>query len=179
MSQTVRGRGPLISAVVAAVLIIPAIALIPVALIDLISALVWWLVLEIVIGTFVGLIVLAVVCLRAPRDRRDILGVIAVSGAVWLVPATAVVLARLSMFGCSVINLLGLPWPPAVRAVVIIVGIAILGITVAGIVWAARSDRRRLVLLPWVVYLAAMALPALFGLFIMVYGDPAPGCVPG
>lgn len=179
VSPSARTRGLLLGVGIAAVLAVPAIALIPVAQANLMMAITWWMLIEFMLGSFIAVIGVAVACLRVPRARRDIIAVVALSAAVWLVPATAVVFARLSMFGCSVINLLGLPWPPAVRALVIVVGITMIGIALAGMVWAGMSPRRRLVLLPWLVYLAVMVFPAFLGLFIMVYGDPAPNCVPG
>lgn len=179
VSTSARTRGVLLGVGITAVLAVPAITLIPVARANLMMAIAWWILLELVVGSFISVIGVAVACLQAPRARRDIIAVVALSAAVWLVPATAVVFARLSMFGCSVVNLLGLPWPPAVRVLVIVVGIAIIGIALAGMVWAGVSPRRRRVLLPWLVYLAVMVFPAFLGLLIMVYGDPAPNCVPG
>lgn len=116
----------------------------------------------------------------APRPRsRGYVATAAVMGAVaGLAPISLVVYLRLSVHACVVMNILGLPWPEPGREIAHVAsGLIVLGSTVFLIVAVTRPSLKRAGVAMW-IWSAAIAFPTMLLYFLVVYGDPAAGCLP-
>jgi len=116
---------------------------------------------------------------RSPRSplylvQASILGVL-----VALAPIAFVFFFRLSYKACPALNVLGLPWAEPWREIAHWgAGLIWLAATVVLIVALTREPLRRagIAMLIWSL---VSVVPAFFFLFLIVYGDPGAGCVPG
>ena len=131
-----------------------------------------------VAATIALVIALAIRAMTPPRSIRDIVGVVVVSLAIWATPAVIAVLLRLAIRQCPVLNLLGLPWPAELRIGVIIAGIVIIVIALVGFIVAARSARSRAVARVWAIAGSILGAAGFVLFFLLIYGDPAAGCLP-
>jgi hypothetical protein len=106
--------------------------------------------------------------------RRTVMTVLALVS-----PLAVVVFLRLGIHSCTVLNLLGLPWPSGLRVAVSIIS----GLTVVAAVWLVirgfRLAELRGAAIFLTIYASVVALPTLFVFLLTVYGDPGPGCIPG
>ena len=95
-----------------------------------------------------------------------------------LAPIAVVLSIRLSVEACLVMNPLFLPWPDAVKVAVRVASALVVVASTALIVrgfWLPqlRDASKRLS-----IYSALFVIPAGFLLFLTVYGDPGPNCIP-
>lgn len=131
------------------------------------------------LGTLAICILASLSTIPAPRRASSMWRSMGVCAVCWLVPATVVVLLRLLVHMCPVVNVLGLPWPPGVRLAVQLVGVAILVIAAVALVTSRRSRELAGTYRVMRITLLIGIAPAFFGYFLLVYGDPGPGCIPG
>lgn len=108
---------------------------------------------------------------------------VALSGCIGLLaglaPFAAVLFIRLSVRGCVVLNLFGLPWDEPWRSIMHatagVVWFAGIALVVTGLVVDRGLRSSAVAMAVW----SAVAAPlAVVLLFLSFYGDPAPGCVP-
>lgn len=145
----------------------------------------WFLAQFTLILTFGSIVVAAGCALIAveagdrPRSRRYVIQATIMGALAGLAPLSLVVFYRLSYFWCPVVNTLSLPWPEPWRE------IAHWG---AGLIWLASTaflvvalgsrQFRRAAIIMWAFSFSAI-VPTLILMFLTVYGDPGPYCVPG
>lgn len=96
-----------------------------------------------------------------------------------LAPVALVLLFRLSVTMCTVVDIFGLPWAEpfrsAMHAASAVVWLASSVLLVIGVAVDRGLRRPAIAMLVWSAY---ATVPAFLLFFITVYGDPAPGCVP-
>jgi hypothetical protein len=131
-----------------------------------------------IVGATTMCALLAVAVLPRPRIRSTVVIAAALGTLAGLAPLSLVLFLRLSYHVCAVLNVLALPWPEPLREIVHwTAGLVWLASTVGLIVALTRRDLRRtgLALLVWSVIIT---FPTFMLLFLIVYGDPGPNCIP-
>jgi hypothetical protein len=96
-----------------------------------------------------------------------------------LSPIAAFVAIRIGLVrSCTGIDLLGLPWHPAVSTIVMMIAALIVAASFASLIVGYRTRGMRGVAAAATVYGVVSILPVMFFLFLSVYGDPGPTCNP-
>ncbi len=121
---------------------------------------------------------LVAVAVGRARSQRFVIESVAMGVLAGLAPISLVIFARLSYRACSILNVLGLPWPEPWREIAHWgSGLIWLSSTIYLVVAVAIPRLRRPATAMW-IWSAAIALPTVMLFFLITYGDPAPGCTP-
>lgn len=131
------------------------------------------------IACIVSLSVSVAAASPASVSRSAFLVRIAMTALAILAPVAAVLLLRLSMEICIILNPLGLPWPTSTKTVVRIACATVVIASTAAIFLTRKHAELRGTSRVLAIYSAIMLIPGFFAFFLMVYGDPFGGCVPG
>lgn len=95
-----------------------------------------------------------------------------------LAPIAVVLAFRLSSKACTVMNPLWLPWDPRVHVAVQIASLAIIAVAAAGIIGGFAIPPLRRMSKALLIYGAISTVGVMVLIFVAVYGDPGPNCVP-
>jgi hypothetical protein len=120
---------------------------------------------------------IAIAVRRPPRSRTYVAQATVLGILVALAPIAVVLFIRLSIRTCVVLNVLGLPWAEPWRGIAHgASGAMWLAATVLLIIALVRPRLRRAGI-AMLIWSGVSVIPAFFLLFLIVYGDPAAGCV--
>jgi len=131
-----------------------------------------------IVGATLMCALLGVAVLRRPRARSTALMAAGLGTLAGLAPISLILFIRLSFHTCAVLNVLALPWPEPLREITHwTAGGVWLASTIGLILALTRRDLRRPSVALW-IWSMAIAVPAFVLFFLIVYGDPGPGCIP-
>lgn len=131
------------------------------------------------IAVAAGCALVAVAAGARPRSRGYVIRATTMGALAGLAPLSLVVFYRLSQFACPVANILSLPWAEPWREI---------AHWSAGLIWLASTvclvaalwirRLRRAAIAMWTFSFAAV-VPTFILMFLTVFGDPGPDCIPG
>lgn len=135
-------------------------------------------------GFWLGVLLLLATCFAAVRassktvQRETWVGRYLLTCLAFIAPIAVAIGFRLSFKTCTGLNLLGLPWPPAAESSVAWTCLALVLASTAALVVGLVRPRLRSASVVMLVYSMVAVVPTFIFMFLSVYGDPGPACVP-
>lgn len=130
------------------------------------------------IAAAVGCVAVTITVGKHPRSRRYVIQAVILGVLAGLAPISSVIFLRLSGRACVVLNVLGLPWAEPWREIAHWGAGAIWLASTAFIVVALTRPQLRRAGVAMLIWSVASVVPTFLLLFLVLYGDPAAGCVP-